>query len=87
MQKKLSKQETQKQIQRFFSDIENKTPYEVKKIKKLAMRHNLKLGDLRKKFCKKCFAPYRNPRIRIKKGIKSIQCKNCGYVVRWRIKC
>jgi len=83
--KKPSKTEARKYIHEFFSEIENKTPKEVKKIKKLAMRHNIHLKNLRKTFCKKCFTPYKNPKIRIKNKIKNIVCENCGYVGRWRL--
>ena len=54
--KKLSKTETRKEIGEFFKDIKTKTPKEIKKIKKLAMKQNIKLGDKRKKFCQKCFS-------------------------------
>ncbi len=86
MKKNLSKSEAKKQIQEFFKDIKNKTPKEVKKIKRLAMRSNLALRELRKKFCKKCLAPYKNPKTRIKNKIKSITCENCGYVNRCKLK-
>ncbi len=48
MKSKLSKKETEEKIKNFFSHIRNKIPEEVKKIKKLAMSHNIKLGDKRK---------------------------------------
>jgi len=83
--KKIPKPEAQKQIQEFFSNIKDKTPKEVKKIKKLAMRNKIPLKELRKKFCKKCFTPYKNPKIRIKKGIKSVKCENCDYISKWKI--
>ncbi|MCK4647362.1 hypothetical protein KAT24_00335 [Candidatus Pacearchaeota archaeon] len=84
--KKPSKTEAKKEIKEFFSNIKDKTPKQIKKIKKLAMKNNIALGNLRKKFCKKCFFPYKNPKIRIKNNTKSVTCENCGYVVRWRIK-
>lgn len=84
--KKIPKPEAQKQIQEFFSNIKNKTPKEVKKIKKFAMGHNIKLRDLRKKFCKKCLSPYKNSRIRIKNKIKTITCENCDHINRWKVK-
>ena len=84
--KKLSKSEATKQIEEFFSGIKNKTPKEVKKIKRLAANSNIRLCEKRKSFCKKCFMPYKNPKIRIGEGMKSIECRNCGYVARWKIK-
>ena len=83
--KKLSKSEAEKEIEEFFKHIKNKTPKEVKKAKKLAMRHSIKLGNKRKLFCKKCFSPYNNQKIKIKNGMKTIICRNCDYVNRWKI--
>jgi len=98
--KTFSKTEAKKQIQEFFKNIKNKTPRlsqvrssssesqakEIKKIKKLAMKYNLPLKEKRKLFCKKCFTPYINPKIRIKNKKKIITCKECGYISRWKIK-
>jgi RNase P subunit RPR2 len=84
--KRLSKTEAEKEVKEFFSGIKNKTPKEVKKIKKLAMKYNIKLKDYKKKFCKECFSLYENPKIRIHKGIKSMTCKNCGEISRYKIK-
>jgi RNase P subunit RPR2 len=84
--KKLSKLEAKKQIQEFVSNIKNKTPKEVKKIKRLAMRQNIPLKKKRKLFCKKCYSVYRKPKIRIKNKIKTITCESCGYVSRWKMK-
>ena len=83
---KISKTEVESQLKQFFSNIKDKAPKEVKKIKRLAMRHNLPLKDKRKLFCKKCYSPYKNPKIRIKNKIKTVTCENCGYVVRWKRK-
>jgi RNase P subunit RPR2 len=84
--KKLSKKEAEKQIEKFFSKIEDKTPKEIRKMKKFAMRHSIKLGEFRKKFCKKCLEAYKNPSIRIKNRILSIICENCGNKSRWKVK-
>jgi RNase P subunit RPR2 len=83
---KKPKSETEKEIEDFFGKIRSKTPKEVRKIKKLAMKQNIKLGEERKKICRKCDSPYKNSKIRIKNGIKSVICINCGQVSRWRIK-
>ena len=83
---KTKKTEAKKQIQDFFTGIKNKSPKQVKKIKRLAMRHKVSLKDLRKHFCKKCLMPYKNPKIRIKNEIKSVTCENCGYVNRWKLR-
>ena len=86
MKEKLSKTEAKKEIEEFFSNIKNKSSKEIQKIKKLAMKHNIQLGNLRKKFCKKCYTPYKNTKTRIKNNIKSIVCENCEYISRWKIK-
>ena len=83
---KTQKTEAKKQIQDFFAEIKNKSPKQVKKIKRLAMRHKVFLKGLRKHFCKKCLMPYKNPKIRIKNKIKSVTCENCGYASRWKLR-
>lgn len=84
--KKLSKKETEKEIYNIFSS--DPTPKQIKKAKKLAMSKNIKLGNLRKKYCKKCYNFFKpsNIQIRIKKNIKLIKCKNCGYISRYKLK-
>ena len=86
MNKKFSKKEAEKEIENFFKGNKDKSPKEVKKIKKLAMSYNLPLKEKRKLFCKKCFAVYKNPKIRIGNKIKSVICENCGKVGRWKIR-
>lgn len=82
---KKSKEEAKKEIEKFFYEIDNKTPKQIKKIKKLAMHHSIKLKDKRKKFCKKCYSPKLKV-IKINKGIKSVKCENCNFTSRWKIK-
>jgi RNase P subunit RPR2 len=84
--KRASKTESKEQIEKFFLNIKDKSPKEIKKIRKLAMSNNIPLRKLRKKFCKKCFTPYKNPKIRINNKIKGIACENCGYISRWKLK-
>ncbi len=84
--KRISKTETGKQVKEFFENIEGKTAKEVKKIKKVAMSQNFPLKDLRKKFCSKCLSPFGNSKVRIKNKTKSIECKNCGRISRWKLK-
>ena len=85
MKSKISKQETQEQIKQIFQS--NPTPKQIKKAKQLAMSKNIKLGKLKKKFCKKCltfFTP-NNSEVRIKKPLKIIKCKTCNHVSRYNI--
>ena len=87
MKPKLSKTEAQEKIKDFFSHIKHKTPEEIKKIKKLAMNHNIKLGDKRKLFCKKCLNAYgRDSSISIKNGFITISCGKCNHKNRWKFK-
>ncbi|MFH1358660.1 MAG: hypothetical protein ABIH37_02105 [archaeon] len=83
--KKLSKQEIQEQIKEIFSKKPNQK--EIKKAKKLAMSKNIKLGSLKKMFCKKCFTffTHNNSQIKIKKPFKIIKCKECGYVSKYKL--
>ena len=84
--KKISKSESEKQINDFFKDIKNKSPNEIKKIKKLAMSFKLPLKEKRKLFCRFCFIPYSGKeKIRIKNKIKSIICDNCKKIARWKL--
>ena len=85
MKKAFSKTEARKQIDEFFSEVKNKTPKEVKKIKRLAMKYNLSLKENRKLFCKKCLVPYKNSKVRIKNKMKTIVCENCGNIARWKL--
>jgi len=86
MKKIISKAEAKKQIEEFFENVTSKTPKEVKKIKKLAMNYKIPLKDKRKLFCKRCLCPYKNASIRIKKGLIKINCGECGYTSKWKIK-
>ncbi len=59
---------------------------EVKKIKTLAMAHRIRLGEYRKRFCKKCYSDLRNGEISVSNSIKQIICNNCRNKNRWKIK-
>lgn len=87
MSKGTSKKDVLREIEYFFKSIEDKTPREVKKIKRLAMQFNIPLKKKKKLFCKNCFSVFNSgsSRIRIKKGFKAISCKNCAYVSRWKV--
>jgi len=85
MKKNIKRDKAKEKIESFFSNIKNKTPKEIKKIRRLAMSHNIKLKAKRKLFCQSCFSPLNNTKIRIKKGLKAIKCLSCGNVMRWKI--
>ena len=78
--KKISRTQAREEIEEFFKDIKSKTPKEIKKVKKLSMRHNLPLKEKRKLFCGKCFSPYKNAKIRVKNKKKIVTCLECGNV-------
>lgn len=86
MKKDISKIDAQKQINDFFKKIKEKSPEEIKKIKRLAMSYNIKLGENKKMFCEKCFYPYTDPSIRIKNDFLRIVCGKCGHISKWKIK-
>jgi RNase P subunit RPR2 len=87
MKPKFSKAESKEKINKFFLNIEDKDPDEVKKIKRLAMNQKISIKEHRKKFCKNCLIPFNGrEKIRIKNKIKSVTCKKCGKISRWKIK-
>ncbi len=86
MKQKFSKTETEKQIKDFFETIKDKSPKEIKKIKKLAMNQKIPLKGGRKLFCKYCLKPYSGKeKIRMNKGMKMTTCNNCEKISRWKI--
>lgn len=85
---KLSKKQAEERIKDFFKNIEGKKPDDARKIKRLAMHNKIKLGYLRKKFCKRCYSVFnaKNSQTRIKNGLKAVKCLKCGDVSRWRLR-
>ena len=79
----MNKEKVRKNIKDFFKTKHK--PSEVKKIKKFAMHNQIKLKDLRKKFCKKCCSMNLKT-ISVKKGFKRVICKDCGFVNKYKIK-
>jgi len=49
------------------------------------MRYNLKLGEKRKLFCKKCFGPKLKVKV-IKNKIKTTECQQCKNISRWKLR-
>jgi RNase P subunit RPR2 len=89
MKKKLTKKQAKQKIDNFFNNIHKIKPEakEIKKIKRLAMKHNIKLKNKRRLFCKKCYAIFpENAQIKINDNKKIIKCLGCGAVFRWKIK-
>ena len=86
MKSDLTKSEIEKYVQEVFS--KKSSPNEIKRAKKLAMNKKIRLGEYRKRFCKKCYSQYNssNSEVRIKNGLKVIRCKECKTISRYKIK-
>ena len=82
----LSKKEAEEFIKKSFE--ENLSKESLKNLKLLAMSKNIKIGGMKKRYCKKCYSLFttKNSEIRIKKPYKKIKCKNCGYIARYKLK-
>lgn len=85
MNKLISKTQASEEIDNFFKHIRDKNSKDVKKIKKLAMKYNIKLGDKKKLFCKKCLSPHGNSSIILKNGFMNLDCGICGFRNRWKL--
>lgn len=85
MKSDLTKQEINEYIQDVFS--KQSSAKEIKKARKLAMSRNIKLKELRKKFCKKCYIMFnsKNSEIKIKKGFKVVRCRECKNISRYKM--
>ena len=77
MKKNLSKQQAQEEINNFFKK-DNYSSKEVKKIKKIAMKFNIKLREYRGLFCKKCLSKLKG-KSSVKKTHKVVRCSSCGH--------
>lgn len=84
MKTKLSKQQAQQKIEEFFQK-HSLTSEEVKKIKRLAMKFNIKLFPYKKYFCKSCLHSLKG-KIRISRTHKTIECQNCRYKNKFKLK-
>jgi len=83
MKAKFGKREAEQKVNDFFAS-EKFNSEQMRKIKKLAMKFNIKLGALRKKFCKKCLSQLHG-RLRMNKGFKTVECFSCGFRNRWKV--
>jgi RNase P subunit RPR2 len=73
--KSLPKLLGQEKIKELFSQ-DNFTSKSVKKIKKIAMKNQIRLGKLRQNFCKYCHSKLKG-KTRVTKTHKTINCQNC----------
>lgn len=79
----LSRTKAKERIDEFFQ-CSSFSADEVKKIKRLVMKYNIKLGSYRRLFCKKCLSELRG-KIRIKKTHKMVICEKCKYGNKFRL--
>jgi RNase P subunit RPR2 len=77
MKSTLSKSQAQEKIKSFFSQ-KTFSAEQVKKIKRLAMKYKIRLGPLRRKFCKSCLSQL-NGAVNISRTHKTIICQNCSH--------
>ena len=84
--KSISKKEIEELIKKSFEN-ESLSKEKLKKLKQLAMSRNIKIGGMKKRFCKKCYSLFttKNSEIRIKMPYKKTRCKNCGYIRAYKI--
>jgi len=83
MKIKINKIEVKKKIEEFFKR-KDFTPEQLKKVKRIAMKFNIKIGDYRRSFCKKCLNPL-SGKITLTKTHKTITCKRCNFKNKVRI--
>lgn len=79
------RKKAEEKIKNFF-EKGSLNPEGVKKIKKLAMKHRIRLGNYRKRFCKKCYSDLKNSVRRIKNNTLKMICADCRYVNRYKLK-
>ena len=84
MKTALTRSAIKQQVNEFFSK-ENITPEQTRKIKRIAMKYNIRLGAYKKRFCKNCLSDLRTARSRINNGYKQVVCPVCRAVHRWKM--
>lgn len=82
MKFKLSKLQALEKIDSFFQ--KPFTPEEIRKIKRLAMKFNIKLKPYKQKFCKKCLSMLKD-KTRVSKTHKTIECEKCSYKNKFKL--
>jgi RNase P subunit RPR2 len=84
MRRLISRKEASEKIDHFFKQIEFSRE-EMKKIKRLAMKYKIQLGEHRKLFCKGCLSQLKGE-VRISAKHKTIECQICGFKNKQRMK-
>jgi RNase P subunit RPR2 len=83
VKKHISKSQAKDLIDKFFSR-NNFAAEQLKKMRKLAMRHKIKLSKQRKFFCKSCLSKL-SGKIRITGTHKTVICKSCGFKNKFKL--
>ena len=83
MKKKLTRKEAQTKIEELFARGRFSSD-EVRKIKRIAMKFNIKLGENKNKFCKKCLLRLKG-KTRVTKNYKIVKCASCGFLNRFKL--
>ncbi|MDP3881903.1 MAG: hypothetical protein Q8Q31_03435 [Nanoarchaeota archaeon] len=83
MRRDINKRQAMEEINEFFKQ-EEFTSENMKKIKRMAMKYKIRLGEYRRMFCKKCLSKLKG-KTTIRKGYKNIKCRVCGATNRQRI--
>ncbi len=78
------KQKVKEKIDSFF-ERKSFSSDELRKIRNVAMKHRIKFGNYRARFCKKCFTDLRKNTTRTTKQYKTTRCLSCGYFNKIRI--
>jgi ribonuclease P protein subunit RPR2 len=72
-----------------FDDDKKAAKEYVRKARRIAMKHKIRLGKLKRRFCRHCYSylkPGVNSRIRTREGSMIIYCKECRNYTRIRYK-
>lgn len=83
MKTNISQQQAKEKIDEFFKK-DNFPIEETKKIRRLAMKFNIKLGKLRQNYCKKCLIKLKG-KTNVNKTHKSTLCSFCGFRNKFRL--
>ncbi len=84
--KKIGRKEAQEIVEEFFDNSQRMEPSKVKKMKSFAMTHRIRLGEYRKRFCKKCYVDLNLGTVRVGKKSKQVICGVCKTVNKWTLK-
>lgn len=79
----MGKEDVKREADEFFKDKHDAE--EVRKMRITAMGSQVKLGEKRKLFCKRCNSMELKV-LGVKRGIKRVRCTKCDSISRWRVK-